>query len=338
MERHNMQMPLIFNMWNNNAQGNNNFRNYCPLTSAIRELSTKPEVDDFHQLRKIVQTASPRALGELLRSACRKGILRDVELMLPIAIANGLTVDINESLCLACQNNHIAVMKLLLHNGAEVNYNNNLPLRRAVSGGHVEAAEYLLNNGADVHSDDDKLLMVCCQSGDYVDVLKLLISRDIDVLKNYHAAYNCCLHFGRNECGSELVRYSNTKPSNKSSSPAKECNDEIEKLLEKEEYNELNEESCDSDEYCSNDTSIHTDESCTDTEDEHTDTNNQSDDNVSPPSNDNTTNPRNDCEPQSDCQSQTTDTSNPRNDCEPQSDCQSQTTETNNTNEPQSSD
>ncbi|AUL78669.3 putative ankyrin repeat protein [Tupanvirus deep ocean] len=334
MERERQHMPLFFNMWNNTFR-NNGFDNFCPLTSAIRELSAQPDVDDFHKLRKIVQTASPRVLGELLRSACRKGVLRDVELMVPMVVANGQTADINESFCLACQNNHIAVMKLLLHNGAKVSYYDNLPIRRAVSGGHVEAVEFLLNNGADVHADDDKLLMICCQSGDYVDVLKLLINRDIDVLKNYHAAYNCCLNLGRNECGCELVRYSNTKPVYKSSTPIKECSDEIEKLIETEEYNNLNEVSSDTDECCSNDTYTRSDENSDENSDEESEETDHSGDysveSNESTSNDKTTNP---CPNESTSNDETT---NPHNNDECRSESQSQTTETNNTTEPERS-
>jgi hypothetical protein len=198
------------------------------------------DIDDFHWLKKMVTTLNRGSLGQLLISAARKGIQRDVDLILPIAISNNMHTELNEAFCMAALNCHIAIMELLFVNGVDIHYKKDLALKRAVGSGHPESVSFLLANGADVHVNNDKLLIKCCQFGDYVDVLKLLIEKNIDVIKHYHTAYNACLNFNYSKCAAVLIQYSNSNPIDKSI-PAKQIDvndDEIDHLVEQAEFDD----------------------------------------------------------------------------------------------------
>ena len=181
---------------------------YCNLTRAIRELASQPDINNYHCLKRMLVTSTSATIGELLISACRMGVIRDVELILPTAVVHDLTTQMHESFCVAAMNCHLAIMNLLLQHGVDINYNNQVALRKAVSSGCVESVQFLLNNGADVHHDNDKLLLLCCQSGDYNDVVGTLIENGIDVFKHYHETYDCCLKQNREKCGVALIKYS----------------------------------------------------------------------------------------------------------------------------------
>lgn len=167
---------------------------------------------DFNRLKKLVPILNKYALGKLFMAAVKKGIPRDVEYMLPFVKNNGLQKIIDESLCIAAQNCHVAVMDLLIRNNANISYDNNIALRKAVIEGHEDAVRFLLYYGGDVHTNNDELLLDCCRSGDNSQVLALLIDHGIDVFKNYHQAFDICLNLGHNNCISALVRHSDYFP------------------------------------------------------------------------------------------------------------------------------
>ena len=187
---------------------NNLLNRHCNLVTAVRELAIQPDINNYHHLKKMLVTHSPATIGEMLISASRMGVIRDVEVILPTALVHGLDIQMHESFCVAAKNCHLSIMEVLLQYNIDINYNNQLALCNAVSSGHAESVQFLLNNGADVHYDDDKLLLLCCKSGDYDDVICTLIENGIDTLKHYHETYNCCLKQNRQKCGTILIKYS----------------------------------------------------------------------------------------------------------------------------------
>lgn len=221
------------------------FNRRCELSETIDELSSKPDIDNFHRLKQLVASAHKYTLEDLFIAASRKGILRDVEYMAPIVIGNDLKNAINKAFCAAAENCHIAVMDLLITNGADCCYDNNLPIKQAVIGGNVESVKYLLEIGADIHTDDDQLLFLCCQNGDYADVADLLIKKGVDVLKHYHKTLNCCFNLKRNDCASILIRYSDNslKKPTMQAAPMQQYNqDEMDALMENRSDEELEED------------------------------------------------------------------------------------------------
>jgi len=173
--------------------------------------STMTVTTDFHQLKKLAAVESDNYVAEQLLSACNKGIIRDVELFVIEAVVRGLSEAINRSLCDAAENCHVAIMDLLLQNGADINYQDELPLRKSIKSRHLESVSFLLNHGANVCLYD-KFVMMCCKSGDYPDILQQLINAGADVFTHYHKCVNYCLQKGYKNSAAILVKYSCNNP------------------------------------------------------------------------------------------------------------------------------
>jgi ankyrin repeat protein len=167
---------------------------------------------NFHSFEIMVESMEEHQIGQLLIKSCSKGIIRNVEYLLPITIEKGLQEEINISLCVASKNCHLAIMNLLIKSGADIHYNNDQPLIEAIKAGHPESVRVLLRNGANVHVGDDTLVIKCCRSGDNIEILKILVDYGIDVLKHYHSAIRCCFELEREKCASYLIQYSNKIP------------------------------------------------------------------------------------------------------------------------------
>lgn len=162
----------------------------------------------FRWLRSQIQNCTSPILNSLLLFASKKGVIRDVELLLPLMIIKCNSDDISEALVEASSQSHTSIMKLLISNGANVQYKNNLSLKNAVIGGHSDAVKLLLDHGADIHVDNDDLVAICCEAGDYDDVLLLLIEYGIDISKKYQLAVNLSFSKKRNLCTQVLINYS----------------------------------------------------------------------------------------------------------------------------------
>ena len=87
---------------------------------------------------------------------------------------------INSFLYVACAEDHLEVVKLLLEKGANINQaykNGTPPLYIAYYNGHLNVAEWLLKNGANVNQTDnngDSLLLIALKK-DHFDVANLLL-------------------------------------------------------------------------------------------------------------------------------------------------------------------
>ena len=213
----------------------------CPLAIAISQLASQLDIDDYHNLKRMSTISNQHALGQLLYSAARKGILRDVEFIVPIAIGNGMHQQINDAFCTAAQNCHVGVMKYLLKNGADVGYSNQLALRRAVMAGHPESVIFLLKKGANIHANNEavgQLAMDCCRAGDYAEVLTVLIENGIDIFKHYQKIYDCCMELKRVNCAQILIRHSSAKPliTMSSGSAFDEEEEEIQAMISQSDY------------------------------------------------------------------------------------------------------
>ncbi len=149
----------------------------------------------------------------------------------------------NNALCLAIRYSEYHIVVFLLYQYANISYKNYLPLRIAVKTGDEIMVQLLINNaidlslnlnrkdlpldlavrlgddnmvkmliknGADVHVNDDKLLLTCCESGDFGSIFKVLIDNHIDVFKHYPLIFKYCTDHNRNECLNILIQHSVT--------------------------------------------------------------------------------------------------------------------------------
>lgn len=182
--------------------------NKISLAESIRILAESDDINNFHHFRDLIDRSSKETISLLFIAASRKGIIRDVEYMIPIVIIGETRDTINDALVAACENCHLKIIKLLLKNGAAIEYKNNLPLKRAVERGHNDAVIFLVEFGADVNVDNGDLVLECCRSGDYPDVLKTLISFGLNILSKYHQAYELCLNNNYMNTAEYLVKYS----------------------------------------------------------------------------------------------------------------------------------
>ena len=192
--------------------------NYEPLNLKSLIYSAKNLIDsetiyNYNYIKNIILLqSSPQTIGILLVAAARRGIIRDVELYVPIAVGNDLYTEINEALCVAAENVHIMIMDYLLKNGANIHYNNELPLKKAIIAGHIESVDFLLDKGANVHADNDELILLSCRSGDYPDIMNSLILHGIDVLKHYKILVDECYKHNTLQSLTCLFKHNYNKP------------------------------------------------------------------------------------------------------------------------------
>jgi ankyrin repeat protein len=108
----------------------------------------------------------------------------DAEVVETFLSTDGLDLNLNRCLepdkvsplSIASLNGHLAVFRLLIEKGADVNYRESLALRKAVESGAVAAVKLLVEHGADVTDVDggDGALTLACRKGN-VEVVKALL-------------------------------------------------------------------------------------------------------------------------------------------------------------------
>lgn len=159
----------------------------------------------FQQLKQKIEICTIPEFKNFLLTAARKGVIRDIELLVNYAKINSMNDFLNDALVEAIKNDHCTVAKYLVKYGADVKYQDNLPLTLAVTSGNSQIARHLIQSGADVNIGNGKLLYECCSSGDYIDVLKVLIDNGINVYSYYQKALLACSD--RPLCHVYLVQY-----------------------------------------------------------------------------------------------------------------------------------
>src|SRR5690606_5793617 len=96
----------------------------CEVKNLYYKLLNDRDEYTYQDIKRIACSSDICAISELLISATRSGVIRDVELLLSIAKAEGLQNSINLSLIVAVENFHNSIVQLLLDNKAEVTYSN----------------------------------------------------------------------------------------------------------------------------------------------------------------------------------------------------------------------
>jgi ankyrin repeat protein len=92
----------------------------------------------------------------------------------------------NELLLSSCDEDNYELAKLAIDKGADVNYNNKLPLRKSVWNNNTEITKLLLDNGAIVDDDDDddyRQNLYKAIDNNNTEITKLLLNKGAPVAK-----------------------------------------------------------------------------------------------------------------------------------------------------------
>lgn len=125
---------------------------------------------------KILNNNDTHSKITTLETIIEKAIQCNMVEIIKIAIDEKIFIH-NKYLVLACTINAYDIVKLLLDNGADVNYQNNQALYECCSEGYYDICQLLLDHGADITSG--RSLVVACKYGN-VDIVQLLLSRGFD--------------------------------------------------------------------------------------------------------------------------------------------------------------
>jgi len=97
---------------------------------------------------------------------------------------------------------NLELIKELVSEGANVNADDDYPLRCAASNGYLEIVQHLISVGANVHSCDDMALR-CASSNGHLEIVKFLVS----VGANVHAIDDYPLQWAAQNGHLEIVQY-----------------------------------------------------------------------------------------------------------------------------------
>jgi len=182
----------------------------CPAHTAIKKLAEEPSLTMYQDLKKIVHAENTDVgiIVQLLLAAARTGIIRDVELIIPVAIDRELSNEMGDALIEAAKFGHLTVMKTLVTFGAPINHRCDSALCQAVKSELNDSVIFLLENGAGGVIDDGYLIELCCETGDNDDILETLIASGVDVMCGYQKAYQICLRKFHTKCAAILLKHS----------------------------------------------------------------------------------------------------------------------------------
>lgn len=172
-------VPVIVNMNSNN-------------------INTFSNINNFRQLKNVAPLMEYCYLECLLKKYVIEGIIRNVELLLPIIIENypidKYSLLLTHCLAMAVENCHFAIATYLLGYGADINLMD-IVLKRAVASGYPEAVFFSIEHGSKItHNNNNDLLLICCRSEfDNVEILDLLVKNGLNVLTIYKEAFTTCL-------------------------------------------------------------------------------------------------------------------------------------------------
>lgn len=104
------------------------------------------------------------------------------------SMAMGVNVKklLDKSLSLACKNNHLNVVKMLINLGANIDANNYNALTVSCRYGYMDIVQYLINRGANVNDNQNHAIIAAC-SRNNLPLVKLLVNNGANVcaLNNY---------------------------------------------------------------------------------------------------------------------------------------------------------
>lgn len=118
-------------------------------------------------------------VDNIFLSAIRRGNIDITKLLIPL---NTRANNLDKGLCHSAIEGNIALAKLLIASGANVNYNDGEPLYGACNSNKMRMVKFLLANGADPVLGNDRCLAAAYYAN-YKDIAKLLIENGAGEVK-----------------------------------------------------------------------------------------------------------------------------------------------------------
>ncbi len=159
----------------------NNFKNLIVASSNnsldILMLLIEISGDKISNYKKIIEKA--------LKEASLRGHFEIVQVLIKFVERY------DKSLIRACFNGHLSIAKLLVDNGANPRYDNDLPLLITCYTNHVEIIDYLVEKGADIHINNEYPLKIACRYHKLQSIKKLFdLGANVNPLNVTHAHPN----------------------------------------------------------------------------------------------------------------------------------------------------
>lgn len=196
-------------------------------------------------LKKFAKKLDRDRLDIFLMRAIRLGVVRDVDLFLREANCD-ISKSIERYISVAARYNDVYIMKLLLEKAADTNNDLNLAtaIEMAIGYGNYDATKFLLElQRDDVYNKNP--LLICSNSGDFEDIMELVLYYDGGVKSDYIFALERCLEMSHVKSAQVLIKYSHNKQIDKEYINQKymtEYNMKLDDLIEEERINNLNEQ------------------------------------------------------------------------------------------------
>lgn len=161
----------------------------CPVTRAILELASQPDVDNFQKFKILIENSTLETIKKLLISTTRKGIIRNVAYIVNQADIN--CWDISDTLCEALHTavlyHHNQIMVYLVE-ATNIKLKNDLSiLNEAIHAENCYGFKFLLEHNAPI--DNPKLLVQCCHTIDDPEIIEELFKTDIDFSEHLNEAF-----------------------------------------------------------------------------------------------------------------------------------------------------
>ena len=150
-------------------------------------------------------------------------------------IKNGMDIHFNNDMPLriACQNNQVNIVQILLDAGADVHAEEDRSFRVASLRGHTETVKVLLDASADVHALNDCALRYASDNG-HIEVVKLLLNAGADVHAEEDRALKNAIEKGHIEIVKLLKKHMGINESVRSFMKAKTKEEIIDELEDME--------------------------------------------------------------------------------------------------------
>jgi ankyrin repeat protein len=164
-------LDIVHYMVDIGANVNTSNPNMYPSKSA---LSAAASNGHLHIMQYLVEKGAncTQHLDEAMEKGAYNGYFTVIDYLVKLGVTQHAK---NQALHMAASNNSLDIVRYLVTNGADVNYNYGMPLHRAVENGYLDIVQYLVENGADIHANSD-IFSDGILFG-YVDVTKYLESK-----------------------------------------------------------------------------------------------------------------------------------------------------------------
>ena len=175
------------------------------------------ECDIIYDYKKIMDCASNRdtshrEIADILFRSTKLGIIRNVRILLPVTIGNGLDKAIMDTYNIAIEQCHLDIVRLIENHGFKCDID--ICLSKAISSGWMEMINYfIVENNANIKNRSD-LLSTSCMGSDNPDVLKLLLDNIDSEMKptnqQIQSLIEICIKHKSDRCAMYLIQMPST--------------------------------------------------------------------------------------------------------------------------------